>query len=106
MVLLYAAFSLTSFALSYYLNRVSDNAVRATVLSFKGMALNLGDGFIGLVYAGLLKYLEHTWGVEPGDDLFIAGTQYFTPWFAASSLLVVGFTLIYFPKINRFLDKD
>ena len=105
-VLLYAAFSLTSFSLSYYLNRVSDNAVRATVLSFKGMALNLGYGFIGLVYAGLLKYLEHTRGVEPGDDLFIAGTQYFTPWFAASSLIIVVFTLIYFPKINRFLDKD
>jgi MFS family permease len=103
---LYAAFSLTAFALSYYLNRVSDNAVRATVLSFKGMALNLGYGFIGLVYAGLLKYLENSRGVEPGDDLFIASTQYFTPWFAVSSLIIVVFTLFYFPKINRFLDKD
>ena len=104
-LLLYAAFSLTSFSLSYYLNRVSDNAIRATVLSFKGMALNLGYGFIGIVFAGLLKYLENTRGIESGDELFITSTQYFTPWFAISSLVILIFTAVYFPKINHFLDN-
>ena len=97
MIMLFIAFSITTFAISFYLNRISDNSIRATVLSFKGMALNLGYGFIGIIYARLLLYLEQEKSIEAGsDELFIAGTQYFAPYFLFgifSVLLFVRFFL-------------
>ena len=104
MVLLFAAFSIVTFALSYYLNRVADNAMRATILSFKGMALNLGYGFLGVVYAGLLRFLSATQALEPGSDgLFIESTQYFTPYFIIGSIAVLALTRLACPKANEFI---
>jgi hypothetical protein len=40
---------------SYYLNAIVDSERRATVLSFKGVAFNLGYGFISLVFALVLR---------------------------------------------------
>jgi MFS family permease len=102
-VLLFAAFSIISFSISYYLNQVADNSMRATVLSFKGMALNLGYGFLGIIYAQLLRNLTRTGNIESGsDELFIAGTQYFWPYFIVGSLVVVIFVRLYFPRVNEF----
>jgi hypothetical protein len=104
--LLFAAFSIVSFSLSYYLNKLSDNSMRATVLSFKGMALNLGYGFIGLVYAQLLQQLTTLKHIPKGsDELFMAGTQYFTPYLLVGSILVVIFVKGYFPKINDVMNR-
>jgi MFS family permease len=101
MVLLFAAFSIVTFALSFYLNRVADNAMRATILSFKGVALNLGYGFIGLIYAGLLRMLSAKESMEPGsDELFIESAQYFTPYFIAGAVIVVVFARFVCPQIN------
>lgn len=52
-----AGFGLLNFFTSHYLNARVDSSHRATVLSFKGLALNLGFGMISLLYAGLLKGL-------------------------------------------------
>lgn len=43
---------------SYYLNAAVDSQRRATVLSFKGLAFNLGYGFISLAFAGALRALR------------------------------------------------
>jgi len=43
------------YCVSYYLNAIVDSSHRATVLSFKGVAFNLGYGFISLVYALILR---------------------------------------------------
>ena len=43
------------FMVSYYLNAIVDSEHRATVLSFKGVAFNLGYGFISLVFALVLR---------------------------------------------------
>jgi MFS family permease len=43
------------YMVSYYLNALVDSSHRATVLSFKGLAFNLGYGFISLVFALVLK---------------------------------------------------
>jgi hypothetical protein len=43
---------------SYYLNALVDSYHRATVLSFKGLAFNLGYGFVGLLFAIALKALQ------------------------------------------------
>lgn len=102
MVLLFAAFSIVTFALSFYLNQVADSSMRATILSFKGIALNLGYGFIGVVYAGLLRVLSVTETLEPGsDDLFIASTQYFTSYFIVGGLAVVVVSRITCSKVDR-----
>lgn len=55
-------FSLINFFTSHYLNALVESRRRATVLSFRGLALNLGFGGISLVYGGILR------GLEDGSD--------------------------------------
>jgi MFS family permease len=46
------------FFLSYYLNALVESHRRATVLSFKGVAFNLGYGLVSLLFAFLLRALR------------------------------------------------
>jgi MFS family permease len=46
------------FVLSYYLNALVESSRRATVLSFKGVAFNLGYGLVSLLFAFLLRALR------------------------------------------------
>lgn len=58
-----AAFSIlgmVSYQSSYYINKEVDSAHRATVLSFRGLALNLGLGLASLIYTGLIATLRAT----------------------------------------------
>ncbi len=57
-LLLFANLYLIGFFLSHYLNQATSSEQRATVLSFKGLFLNLGYGGIGLLYALLLAFLR------------------------------------------------
>ena len=50
-----AAMMALGYMISYYLNALVDSGHRATVLSFKGVAFNLGYGFISLVFALVLR---------------------------------------------------
>lgn len=52
------AMPFVGFFLSHYLNSWSGSELRATVLSFRGVALNLGYGFAGLLFAGLTARLR------------------------------------------------
>jgi MFS family permease len=52
------AMSAVAYFASYYLNAAVDAHRRATVLSFKGLAFNLGYGFISLAFAGALRALR------------------------------------------------
>jgi hypothetical protein len=51
----FSALYMVGFYVSYFVNQHASSSRRATVLSFKGLAYNLSYGFIGIVYAGLLK---------------------------------------------------
>jgi len=78
---------------SHYLNAEVDSRRRATVLSFKGLALNLGFGALSLAYAGLLGALtraEGSPGVEgaPSAEPYAMGLLWFPFVFA---LMVAGF---------------
>lgn len=54
-----AAIATIGFAVSHYLNATIDTRHRATVLSFKGLAFNLGYGFVSLLFAlGLRAYRD------------------------------------------------
>jgi MFS family permease len=46
------------FILSYYLNALVESGRRATVLSFKGVAFNLGYGLVSLLFAFVLRALR------------------------------------------------
>lgn len=59
-LLLGATMSLLNVFLSHYLNALAEPATRATLLSFRGLAFNLGYGFVSLGFAALLK-------AQPGD---------------------------------------
>jgi MFS family permease len=58
MVPLTGAMMALGYMVSYYLNALVDSGHRATVLSFKGLAFNLGYGFISLVFALVLRALR------------------------------------------------
>ena len=55
----FAIMGMVQFQASYYLNREADSQIRATVLSFKGLALNLGLGTASLLYTTLVATLRH-----------------------------------------------
>ena len=52
------AMSAGGYLVSYYLNAAVDSHRRATVLSFKGLAFNLGYGLVSLAFAGALRALR------------------------------------------------
>ncbi len=90
-LLLFSNMFLIGFFLSHYLNQVASSDQRATVLSFKGLFLNLGYGMIGLFYAVLLAVLrKRTSMAEPGlaeealKNLVFADSL---PWFCGYFIL-------------------
>jgi len=54
----FATLGMVQFQASFYLNRAVDSKIRATVLSFKGLALNLGLGLASLLYTALVATLR------------------------------------------------
>ncbi len=54
----FAMMSMVQYQSSFYINREVDSAHRATVLSFRGLALNLGLGLASLFYTGLVATLR------------------------------------------------
>ncbi len=72
------------YIVSYYLNAIVDSSHRATVLSFKGVAFNLGYGFISLVFALVLKTARH--GGGPVEALE-RGLFFLPIWVAGGSLI-------------------
>jgi hypothetical protein len=91
-VLLHAVMLLTGFLVSHYLNALTDSSQRATVLSFKGLAFNLGYGALGLLYAGLLVLLRERAG-SPGAEVTVFRDS--LPWLlgygVVAGLLFVAF---------------
>ena len=81
------AISLTQFFVSHYLNAaVTDSRQRATVLSFRGLALNLSYGGVGLLFAGLTHLLRKN---SPADEVFVKALGWL-PWYFAGTLVLLG----------------
>jgi MFS family permease len=74
------------FFLSYYLNSLVESSRRATVLSFKGVAFNLGYGFVSLLFALLLRALRD--GGSPEETF--GRTLVWLPLGLALALVVLG----------------
>ena len=57
-----------SFYVSSYLNEWTDSKIRATVLSFRGMALNIGYAAVGVGFACLVSSIRvASPGLSEGD---------------------------------------
>lgn len=97
----FAMMGMVQFQSSYYINKEVDSVHRATVLSFKGLALNLGLGFASLLYTGYVAMLRtQQEGVVPEealrDGIFLDALRGFPIYFLALFLIVLllGRTLI------------
>lgn len=85
--------------LSQYLNKVSDSAHRATVLSFKGLTMNLAYGLLMLLYGTQTAWLRHHHdpalaglSKELSDVRLLSLAMPWWPWiFAALAVLLVLF---------------
>jgi MFS family permease len=82
------AMSAITYQVSYYLNAAVDSHRRATVLSFKGLAFNLGYGLVSLAFAGALRGLR---GGGP-EETFGRTLPWLPVWLGLTvAMLIIGF---------------
>ena len=77
---------LTSFFTSHYLNAITSSEIRATVLSFKGMAFNLGYGMAGILLALAMRASHEN--ATGGAAAFVQAVRFF-PWYFLILLAVL-----------------
>lgn len=85
--LLGIAMGLLGFFLSHYLNALAESAERATLLSFRGLACNLGYGLVGLLFAGLMRHLAFGTAATASEQQVFAAALDWLPWYFLISLL-------------------
>ncbi len=98
-LLLFSCMYLIGFFLSHYLNQATSSDQRATVLSFKGLFLNIGYGVIGMLYALLLAFLRKQESqIDPGlletalkKQVFINSLPWFVGYFAILLIVLLLF---------------
>ncbi len=107
-LLLFSNLYLIGFFLSHYLNRATTSAQRATVLSFKGLFLNLGYGGIGLLYSALLVLLRSQAAAEhpglTGDALKNRVFFDSLPWFSGYFVICLTILLLLFYQVLKRRD--
>jgi len=80
-----SAITAVGFAVSHYLNAAVDSRHRATVLSFKGLAFNLGYGFVSLLFALALRANRETGSAADG---FAGAVALLPVWFVFTLMLL------------------
>ncbi|HYF36707.1 MAG TPA: MFS transporter [Prosthecobacter sp.] len=76
------------FFLSYYLNGVVDSEHRATVLSFRGLTMNLAYGAMTLIFGLHTHWLEGRLHLEAEDPRVFAASLAWWPWWFAGTWVV------------------
>ncbi len=108
-LLLFSTMFLTGFFLSYYLNQATSSEQRATVLSFKGLFLNLGYGLIGVFYSLLLAFLRNNLSIsQPELTEEVLKNQVFIdslPWFCGYFIICLLLLLFFFTRSLRQKQK-
>ena len=92
LMLLTVALRLVMFLQSHYLNQLVDSARRATVLSFRGLAVNVGYGLMSLGFSATVAGLDRGGGmVADGDMASFRTVVGLLPWYfaAAGAVFVV-----------------
>src|SRR3984893_10434348 len=86
------------FFLSYYLNALVESHRRATVLSFKGVAFNLGYGLVSLLFAFLLRALRDGGSAE---QVFGRTLIWLSVWLALALVLLGVFFRRHAPLLRQ-----
>ncbi|MEX1119030.1 MAG: MFS transporter, partial [Terrimicrobiaceae bacterium] len=81
--------SFLSFFTSHYLNTWTASEFRATVLSFRGVAMNLGYGAIGLAFAGLNSSLRSSLPAAADNTIFAKAIFWLPSGFLVAILVVI-----------------
>jgi hypothetical protein len=97
-------FGLLNFFTSHYLNAQVDSRHRATVLSFKGLALNLGFGVISLVYGGILRFIKDGDTSTAAADPAFRESLYWLP--GIFLVLYAGLFLFYRLRVRPAMPRD
>ena len=92
------AMSFLNFFMSYYINSMVESTHRATILSFQGVAFNLGYGMVGLLFAGLLAAIKAGGNISGSDAIFARGLVWIPVYFIVTILMLVI-------AANRFLRR-
>jgi len=85
---------LMQYFLSNYINAWTESGLRATVLSFRGMAINLGYGFAGIAFAAFTSALRSSAPGLPENALFGKSLVALPIGFALGALLLVASTFL------------
>jgi MFS family permease len=106
----FAMMGMVQFQSSYYINKEVDSVHRATVLSFKGLALNLGLGFASLLYTGYVALLRtQQEGIVPEaelrDVIFLDALRGFPTYFLALFLIVLLLGRALIKPLSAVLSK-
>ncbi|MDF1659075.1 MAG: MFS transporter [Verrucomicrobiales bacterium] len=90
---------------SHYLNAEVDSKRRATVLSFRGLALNLGFGAVSLIYGGILRYLRNEGyaETEENNEVF-RQSLHWLPW--VFFVFFACFLAYYFLRAHRKVPDE
>jgi MFS family permease len=80
--------SMLQFFTSNYLNQWTDSRVRATVLSFRGVAFNLGYAVAGILFAALTARLRATHPGEGENSIFAMSLYWLPTTFLACGILL------------------
>ncbi|WDP90021.1 MAG: MFS transporter [Desulfobacter sp.] len=100
----YSAMYFNGFFVSFYTNRETPSAQRATVLSFKGLSYNLAYGLYGTAYALVLKLqrqgLDTDLTGQALDNLVFKESFFIFP-----TLFAVGFICLALTAKSRLLKK-
>ncbi len=88
-----AAFPMLSFFLSHYLNLWTASELRATVLSFRGVAFNLAYGAAGILFAALTGRLRSAAPDASENAIFAEAIVWLPGAFVVAAAAVVAFAL-------------
>ena len=107
----FAILGMVQFQASFYINSAVDSKIRATVLSFKGLALNLGLGIASLLYTGLVGALKRgeTAATLPAQQLqdfaFEEALKAFPVYYLVLFFGIVFIAIVFYPKREMFFRK-
>lgn len=106
----FAMMGMVQFQASFYINKEVDSSIRATVLSFKGLALNLGLGIASLLYtayvAGLRAKHEGSFSDEVLETrVFVDSLAAFPVYYVVLFVLVICAARVMIKDCEVFLAK-
>jgi hypothetical protein len=101
---------MVQFQASYYINKEVDSSIRATVLSFKGLALNLGLGIASLLYtayvAALRRQQQETLSGESLETaVFVDSLAVFPVYYLVLFVLVILLARVMIRNCEVFFAK-